>query len=382
MRNCILCQKKLTNSNFISIYDIPYSAQGFTNDNKSSQVKIKCNLYQCANCKHVQLDTDPVEYYKNVIRSVGISDEMKTYREKQFISLRNKYFGKLKKVNALEIGSASGEYSQLLADVFYKVTATEKGKNGMNKTKEKGIECINTHPDDEDFVSKLDNKKFFDLICCFSYVEHLPNPIQFLNKCRGLLSDSGYLLIELPNSEMIFRDGLLNEVIPDHLSYFTTSTAVRMFSSSGFEVLSSYTSWDDYIITFVCRKNVEEPLGIMRKKYNDFTKDLVTLIEGDFKNCSKCVVWGAGHQSLFTISTTKLRNKIDYIVDSSPTKQGLYAPGSGIPIKSPNELTKDNPDLIIVACAGYNNEVIKKLKSFKLKTKYIYVLNGLNLRKV
>ena len=169
-------------------------------------------------------DTDPVEYYKNVIRSVGISDEMKTYREKQFKSLRNKYF-KLKKVNALEIGSASGEYSKLLSDVFYKVTATEKGKNGMNKTKEKGIECINTHPDEEDFVSKLENKKYFDLICCFSYVEHLPNPIQFLNKCRGLLSDSGYLLIELPNSEMIFRDGLLNEVIPDHLSYFTTSTA-------------------------------------------------------------------------------------------------------------------------------------------------------------
>ena len=71
-----------------SIYDIPYSAQGFTSDRKSSQVKIKCNLYQCANCNHVQLDTDPVEYYKNVIRSVGISDEMKTYREKQFKSLQ------------------------------------------------------------------------------------------------------------------------------------------------------------------------------------------------------------------------------------------------------------------------------------------------------
>ena len=86
---------------------------------------------------------------------------------------------------------------------------------------------------------------------------------------------------------MIFRDGLLNEVIPDHLSYFTTSTAVKMFSNSGLEVLTSYTSWDDYIITFVCRKNVEEPLGIMRKKYNDFTEDLITLIEGDFKNSSK-----------------------------------------------------------------------------------------------
>ncbi len=382
MRSCILCQKSITKSKCFPIFDIPFAAQGFTKNRKSSQLKIKCNLYQCDNCGHVQLDVDPVEYYKNVIRSVGISDEMKTYREVQFTNLRKEFFSKINEVNVLEVGSASGEYSQLLADVFFKVTATEKGKIGFDQTQAKGIECIKTHPDDEDFLSKLESKKFFDLICCFSYIEHLPNPIQFLNKCRGLLSENGYLLIELPNSEMIFRDGLLNEVIPDHLSYFTTSTAVKMFSNSGFEVLTSYTSWDDYIITFVCRKNVEKPIERMFLKYECFKKEVTKLIEDEFKNCSKFVVWGAGHQSLFTIATTNLKNKIDYIVDSSPSKQGLYAPGSGIPIMSPTNLKEDNPDVIIVACAGYNNEVVKMLKSYNLNTKYIYVLNGLNLKRV
>lgn len=382
MRNCLLCQQSLKNSNFIPMNGIPYSAQGFTKDRKSSQQRIKCNLYQCHNCDHIQLDIDPVEYYKNVIRSVGISDQMKDYRKVQFNSLRKQYFCKFNKVKVLEIGAASGEYSQLLSDVFSNITATEKGEIGFEQTQLKGIECINTHPDDEDFLSKLESKKYFDLICCFSYIEHLPDPIQFLKKCRGLLSESGYLLIELPNSEMIFRDGLLNEVIPDHLSYFTTSTAVKMFSNSGFEVLTSYTSWSDYIITFICRKNVERPLERMSFKYNNFKEEVDKLIEDNFINCSKCVVWGAGHQSLFTIGTTKLKNKIDYIVDSSPAKHGLYAPGSGIPIKSPSELKKDNPDLIIVACAGYNNEVLKVLKSYNLKTKYIYILNGLNLREV
>ena len=102
---------------------------------KSSQLKIKCNLYQCDNCGHVQLDVDPVKYYKNVIRSVGISDEMKTY-EVQFANFQKDYFNKSNEVNVLEVGSASGEYSQLLADVF-KVTATEKGKNGFDQTPSK-----------------------------------------------------------------------------------------------------------------------------------------------------------------------------------------------------------------------------------------------------
>ena len=49
---------------------------------------------------------------------------------------------------------------------------------------------------------------------------------------------------------------------------------------------------------------------------------------------------------------------------------------------SPTNLEGDNPDVIIVACAGYNNEVVKKVKSYNLKTKYIYVLNGLNLKRI
>ena len=39
--------------------------------------------FQCNYCKHVQLNTNPVKYYKKVIRSVGVSTEMKNYRKKQ-----------------------------------------------------------------------------------------------------------------------------------------------------------------------------------------------------------------------------------------------------------------------------------------------------------
>ena len=70
------------------------------------------------------------------------------------------------------------------------------------------------------------------------------------------------------------------------------------------------------------------------------------------------VIWGAGHQSLFTISTTIFAEIASYIVDSSPPKQGLYAPGSGLKIYSPDRLKTHTPDVLIIACAGYNKEVL------------------------
>ena len=60
-----------------------------------------------------------------------------------------------------------------------------------------------------------------------------------------------------------------------------------------------------------------------------------------------------------------------YIVDSSPPKQGLYAPGSGLKIYSPNRLKSHTPDVLIIACAGYNKEVLKTVNNMNLTINFI-----------
>ena len=129
--------------------------------------------------------------------------------------------------------------------------ATEKGLKNIKSNLEKGIDCINTHPDESNFVEKLNKFGKFDLICCFSYLEHLPHPKTTLSLLNNLLKNNGFYLIELPNSEMIFRRGLLNEIIPDHLSYFTVNTATSLMTKSGIEVINAACSWDNYHISLI-----------------------------------------------------------------------------------------------------------------------------------
>ena len=135
--------------------------------------------------------------------------------------------------------------------------ATEKGLKNIKSNLEKGINCINTHPDEFDFIEKLEKFGKFDLICCFSYLEHLPNPKNTLSLLNNLLDNKGFYLIEVPNSEMIFRRGLLNEIIPDHLSYFTVNTVTSLMAKSGIEVINAACSWENYIISLICRKTIK-----------------------------------------------------------------------------------------------------------------------------
>ena len=160
--NCLLCDKNLQDSQKIFIRNMPESAQGFTTTSKTIRKDFSTYLFQCKYCNHVQLASEPVQYYKEVVRSVGISDEMKNYRKKQFEDIRKDYFNNSKRIKVLEIGSASGEYSKILSHTFDQVIATEKGEQNLKSNLEKEICCINTHPDDPDFSEKLNKFGKFD----------------------------------------------------------------------------------------------------------------------------------------------------------------------------------------------------------------------------
>ena len=55
---------------------------------------------------------------------------------------------------------------------------------------------------------------------------------------------------------------------------------------------------------------------------------------------------------------------IEYVVEDSPLKQGLYTPGSHIPIVGPKMLEQKTPDYIVIFAWNYANDIMKKLEKF------------------
>jgi hypothetical protein len=53
---------------------------------------------------------------------------------------------------------------------------------------------------------------------------------------------------------------------------------------------------------------------------------------------------------------------IEYVVDRNEYKQGLYLPGSHIPIKSPEEIIKTKPDYVLILPWNLKNEIMNQMK--------------------
>ena len=340
----------LYKSPILELFNMPKSAQNFpTRDDIIDEKGDDLQVFQCSGCGLVQLNAIPVPYYKDVIRAAAYSSDMKEYRVNQFNKFLKKY--KLKNKKLLEVGCGKGEYLSIMkqcgADVY-----------GIEHLKESVDVCIlDSLQVTKDYIDTLNYKNTnspFDGFFILNFLEHIPDINSLLKGIVNNLTEDGIGLVEVPNFDMILEKNLFSEFISDHLYYFTKNTLIRTLEINGFEVLECKNIWYDYIVSVVVRKRKKLDLSIFRKKRIDLSKELHNFID-DYENVA---IWGAGHQALAVIALTEIQNKIRFVIDSAPFKQGFYTPGTHLEIVSPHKL--DNSiDAIVVMAASYSDEIAK-----------------------
>ena len=88
-----------------------------------------------------------------------------------------------------------------------------------------------------------DNLKenYFDLIVLFQVLEHIPNPVEFLNLCKKYLKTNGKIYIEVPNIDDVL---ITAYKIPEfkkfyyrqpHVYYYSTDTLSQLMKLIGFD---------------------------------------------------------------------------------------------------------------------------------------------------
>ncbi|NQT22498.1 MAG: methyltransferase domain-containing protein [Candidatus Omnitrophica bacterium] len=298
---------------------------------------------------------------------------MKDFRRKQFGSFVQKFSLKGKKV--IEIGCGRGEYLSIMQKFGVEVYGLEHSaasvrqciKNGLKVSKgfiESSTDSLNDFP--------------FDAFFILNFFEHLPDPNSTLRGIYNNLTDDAIGLVEVPNFDMILRNKLFSEFIGDHLFYFTKETLSSTLRQNGFEIIECNEVWHEYIISAVVHPVKSSVVGMAKPlfhrvkkrkkmdishfyKYQTQLKNEIEEYIRRFKD-KKVAIWGAGHQALAIISLMSLADKIKYVIDSAPFKQGKYTPATHIPILSPDILEQDPVDGIIVMAASYSDEVARTIR--------------------
>ena len=350
-RRCRVCGGTLTEP-LLSYPNMPSVAQHLPGQAElASDRGVTLRICQCLGCGLIQLDNEPVPYFREVIRAAAFSPEMRGFRREQFADwiARHNLAGR----RVLEVGCGRGEYLELLSAV--EAWGMEYGEESVNACKAAGLRVIRDYPGEGE--GPLSNHSF-DGFLILNWLEHLPDPGCALDRIGASLTPGGVGLVEVPNFHFALSNGMFTEFTRDHLFYFTAETLTTLLNLHGFEVLSCRKIWYDYILSAEVRKRPAMPCQGF-----EMSRKRLLLELDEFIGQDKVAVWGAGHQALMVLAAAGLEKKICYVVDSATFKQGKYTPATHLPIVSPEQLRTDPPAAIIVMAASYCDEVAAVIRA-------------------
>jgi 2-polyprenyl-3-methyl-5-hydroxy-6-metoxy-1,4-benzoquinol methylase len=373
---CRFCGGALYPKPLLQYRNMPGAAQFFPDKNALAKERgVDLDVCQCSACGLVQLNGQPVPYYREVVRAAAFSPEMREFRLAQFREFADRHGLKGQKV--VEIGCGRGEYLALLVEAQMLAQGLEFSAASVRACKADGLVAFKGFIDSSSQrLKEAPYAAFFIL----SFLEHLPTPAATLRGIANNLEDAAVGLVEVPNFDMIINKGLFSEFIGDHLLYFTKATLTQVLAAGGFDVIDCRPAWHDYILSATVRKKSPTDLSHFTDYQERIGREVIEFL-GRF-NPARVAIWGAGHQALALINLLELQHRVRYVVDSAPFKQGKFTPGSHLPIVGPERLVSEPVDAVLVMAASYSDEVARILREKYDTTMSVAILRDFGLEAV
>jgi SAM-dependent methyltransferase len=287
----------------------------------------------------------------------------------------------------IEIASNDGYLLQYFREAGVPVLGIEPAANVGAVAREKGIETLTAFFGVET-ARKVAGRA--DLLVANNVLAHVPDLNDFVEGLRIALAPRGTLTIEFPHLLQIMRFAQFDTIYHEHYSYLSLLTVERMLATHGLEVVDveELPTHGGSLRVHARHRGVTEPapaVGAILAREREAGLDGVAAyrrFEGGVRECKKALVqfliaardkgkrvagYGAPAKASTLLNYCGVRTDfIDYTVDLSPHKQGLYLPGTRIPIYGPERIAETKPDYLLVLPWNLRDEVIDQMAHIRL----------------
>lgn len=389
MYECRFCKNTLEHI-FIDLGTMP-SANSYL---KQEQLEVKESLYPlvvyvCKNCLLVQLPEikTPIELFTDYAYFSSYSDSWLEHA-KNYVDMMVHRFNLNENHHIIEIASNDGYLLQYFKEKNILVTGIEPAKNVSKIAKEKGIKTIEEFFDNKLAKKLVDQKIQGDIILGNNVLAHVPEINEFIRGLKTLLKPSGIITMEFPHLLQLMTKNQFDTIYHEHFSYFSFHVVNKIFKSQKLSIfdVEEIPTHGGSLRIFVKhlennKINIENSINMLIKKekenglleiekYLEFKnkvlqikKDLNKFLENAKKENKKVICYGAPAKGNTLLNFCDINsNLIEFVVDKNPFKQGLFLPGTHIPIKSPDKIRDVKPDYLLILPWNLQQEVMKQTK--------------------
>lgn len=235
-----------------------------------------------------------------------------------------------------------------------------------------------------------------DAICAFHVIEHLSDPLAFVQSIKEHLNPGGYVFLALPNLTTLSPDLIELYFICKswHIHSFSPATITQLLERSGLRVLfveneePTAMLRSSFLVLAQRERGSEKPSDfspasaenrVYATHFHAALNERLERLQRAFRlwrqQDKRVAIYGAGihTQALFELTGID-SGSVRVIIDDDPGKAGQSI--SGIPVVSFNESNSFDFDIILVSSLASEERILPRLESLettqKVQVKGIY----------
>ncbi|WP_433579511.1 methyltransferase domain-containing protein [Nocardia brasiliensis] len=225
-----------------------------------------------------------------------------------------------------------------------------------------------------------------DLVVANNVYAHIPDLLGFTRSLRELLTDDGWLAIEVHHALNLVRLGQFDTIYHEHFQYYTVLSAQRALATAGLTVVDvehlathggSLRIWARPDAVAIPGRRVAEALAVeaeaglhevggyaaLRPRTEAVRHDLLRYLLDARGQGKRVVGYGAPGKGNTLLNYCGIRpDLLEYTVDRNPYKHGRFTPGTRIPIHPPERIEHDRPDVVVVLPWNLETEITAQLR--------------------
>lgn len=346
------------------------------------------DLVFCPQCTLVQITetVPPEQLFSHYLYLSSFSDTML----KHSADLAHKLL-ETRKLNAgslvVEVASNDGYLLQFYKQSGVPVLGIEPAENIAVVAEHRGIPTLQRFFNlDVGMELRADGKRA-DVIHANNVLAHVADLNGFVAGLAQLLKDNGVAVIEVPHVKPMIERLEFDTIYHEHLCYYSLSALTPLFQRHGMTIvdvdelplhggsLQVHAALQGEPSERVCKLLDEErAAGVDKRQFYSHFGDKVRSLKSELvavltdlkSNGSKIAAYGASAKGSTLLNYCGIgRETLEFVADRSTVKQGLYTPGTHLPVKGPEALLEERPDHVLLLTWNFADEILEQQSAYR-----------------
>ena len=230
-----------------------------------------------------------------------------------------------------------------------------------------------------------------DLIAANNVLAHVPDINDFVKGFKRALKPTGCITVEFPHLLQLVEHNQFDTIYHEHFSYLSLGFVSELFASHGLRVFdveevpthggslrvygchaSDATKPTNNFVTVLVSTEIDRglrDLGTYRKFADKVVRTKCEVLDffiGARRAGKRVAGYGAPAKGNTLLNYCGIGpDLLKFTVDRSPHKQGLYLPGTHIPILAPDAIGREKPDYLFILPWNFREEVATQMTGIR-----------------